>query len=317
MRILLSLLLLFIGTLLSAQSIIIIPTEMEFVAVQEVPKKRLPKGVKYVEFAYRYEPAILYFGYHVSEEKFQVIGQFTEDTWFNQAKSNATMHGDTIVLWSQYPFRASEVTYTFVWKGKSIRRIATESRDPSEESITLAEEALKKGNIKEAIEHYYEVQYPSSYMNEDRVGMEILSKANEMGLISFKEKNYSKSVGYIQDALEYYTLSNYTNASTEFDIINAFENSYLSEYRDSFGLWMGNYGYFLYKADSLEKSIETNAWLNKVYPQLSGPYLQRGDALYDLNRQKEAIPIYLQYIALMKEKGKEKSIPERAIKRSH
>jgi hypothetical protein len=61
--------------------------------------------------------------------------------------------------------------------------------------------------------------------------------------------------------------------------------------------------------------VELNDWLNQTYPTLSGPYLQKGDALFDFKKPKEAKSAYLTYIQLMKEKGKEKNIPSRVLDR--
>lgn len=303
-------------TTVYGQSTIPIHSEMVFLAVEDVPKKRIPKGAEVLEFAYQYDPAILYVGYHQAETTFKVLGKFTEEVeGFNQAKSRAYYKNDTLYVWTQYPFRASEINYTLAWKGNSIEIISVSYTDPSEESILLAEAALKEGKIKEAIEYYYSVQYPSSYMNEDRVGLEILARANTLSLLAGNKKDYPKAIQYFQEALEYYSLENLRNAADATSLTLIFEDTYLEEYKDSFGLWMGNYGYYLYKGDSLDQSVELNDWLNQTYPTLSGPYLQKGDALFDFKKPKEAKSAYLTYIQLMKKKGKEKNIPSRVLDR--
>lgn len=303
----------FLFTQLYAQSTIAITTELEFLNVEQVPAKRIPKKIERMEFAFQYNPTpILYFGYRLSEEKFKVIGKITEDVeYFNQAKSSAYFANDTLYVWTQQPFRASEINYKFLWSKKTFQFINSYWYDPSEEAIMLAEKALKEGKIAEAIQYYYTVQYPSSYMNEDMVGFTILSRANELGVHASNEHRYKEAVQYMDDAMGYYTLEEFGNAPDDETISLSFEDHYVPEYKDSFGLWMANYGYFLYKADSLERSIGQNTWLTKTYPELSGPYLQLGDALFDLKRNKEARPVYLRYIQLMKEKGKEKNIPQR------
>ena len=152
-------------------------------------------------------------------------------------------------------------------------------------------------------------------MNETLVGLQILSKANEVALASSKNKNHGEASRLMEVALDYYVIYVFTEPTDEVGLNAAFEDQYLVEYKDSFGLWMGNYGYFLYKSDSLQKSIDVNLKLNQTYPHLSGPYLQRGDALYDQGKKTQAKPVYLHYMKLMKEKGKEKSIPERVSER--
>jgi tetratricopeptide (TPR) repeat protein len=300
-----------------AQTSLTLTDQMDMVTVNDVPANRKPKGADNLLFVYQYEPAVLFFGFLKTENTLQIIGKFTEDVeGFNAAKSNCTFSNDTITLWSQYPFRASESTYTFTWDGKRMRYLSVTYYDPSEEAIGLAEKALVAGKLQEAIDYYYSVQYPSSYLNEDMVGHTILAKANVMAMGYFKNKQYSQAAGCIDTALGYYTLQLYTEPQTENAMNQLFEDNYAMEYKDSFGLFMGNYGYYLYKADSLEKSIQINEWLNHTFPHLAGPYLQRADALFDQGKTADAKPVYKLYIERMKEKNKEKSIPQRVFDRT-
>jgi hypothetical protein len=310
-------LLLFSSGVSMAQTTLTLTNEMEVVIINDVPANRKPKGAKELIFVYQYEPAVLYFGFKKTESTVQVINRFTQDVeGFNSAKSNCTFARDTIILWSQYPFRASESTYTFTWDGKRILYQSVTYYDPSEEAILLAEKALAEGKLQETIDYYYSVQYPTSYLNEDQVGHTILAKANAVSLGYFKNKQYSQAAGCIDTALGYYTLQLYTEPQTENAMNQLFEDNYSTEYKDSFALYMGNYGYYLYKADSLEKSIRINEWLNRTFPHLAGPYLQRADALYDQGKKADAKPVYILYMERMKEKNKEKNIPQRVLDRS-
>lgn len=302
----------------SAQKTITLTPEYEQVMVDDVPKDKLPAGASELLFINSYSDTAeaFYLGYLVKDDQFKVLGKFTQDAeWFNGAKAASGYANDTIALWTQQPFRATQTEYFFLWKKNKVTFISSEMSDPSWDAIQMAEQALKEGKIQEAIDYYYQVQYPMAYMDENEVGFQILSKANELAMVSSKNKDYPKAVKYVETALGYYSLLSFTEPADEETLNEVFEDQYMTSYKDSFGLWMGNYGYFLYRADSLEKSIDINAKLNNTYPKLSGPYLQHADALYDLNKKSLAKQVYLRYMTLMKEKGKEKSVPERVHER--
>jgi hypothetical protein len=303
---------------LFAQKTLKLANFTEIIIVSDVPDDKLPKGAENIVFLQSYSDtgSVIYLGYTINEEDVKVLTKFQQDAeWFNSSKSDTRFANDTITLWTQQPFRATEIVYQVLYKNKKAKFISSTWYDPSSEAIELAEKALAEGKIKVAIEYYYTVQYPSSYMNEEQVGLQILSKANKVGLSFSDNKMYSDAALVMEYALDYYGLYAFTEPEDEAGIKKGFEDEYLTEYTDSFGLWMGNYGYFLYKADSLQKSIEVNRKTNKTYPNLSGPYLQRGDALFDLGKKTEAKPIYMKYMALMRQKGKADGIPQRVYDR--
>jgi hypothetical protein len=308
----------FIPAICFAQSKIKITDQVEQISVDAIPLQQLPKGAEELRFFRSYSDSVpvLYLGYPIKENQLKVIAKFKQDAeWFNGSKADARFKNDTISLWSQQPFRATQVVYLILWKNKKAKFISSEMTDPSWEAIALAEKALSEGKIREAIDYYEQVQYPSSYMDENKVGLQILSKANEMGLKMAQTQQYKASIQYIQTALEYYTLFQFTEVTDEKTLTTLFDDQYLPEYKDSFGLWMTNYGYFLYKAASIEESISFNSKLHQTYPALPGPYLQHADALYDLGKKIQAKPVYAKYISLMKSKGNEKLIPPRAFER--
>ncbi len=310
---------LFTITYCSAQKNITLNDTYQQVIVEDVPREVMPKPAAYLMFVKSYDDTanVYYFGYIVQDDNFKVLGKFREDAeWLNIAKSYASYKNDTIYLQSEQPFRATINEYYFLWQKGKIKFLTSEMSDPSWEAVERAEKALSEGKIQEAINNYYEVMYPMSYINENEVGMRILSKANELALTESKNKNYKGAAGYIDTAFGYYSLITFTEPADEAALNVAFEDNYMTEYKDSFGLWMANYGYFLYKADSLQKSIDINNKLNLTYPNLSGPFLQHADALYDLGKKLQARPLYSQYMKLMTEKGKEKNIPERAKERT-
>jgi len=310
--------LLFMMNICWAQKNIIYNETYQQVVVENVPKEKLPKLATNLMFVKSYEDTarVYYFGYIIKDDNFRVIAKFTQDEeWLNIAKSYSYFTNDTIYLQSEQPFRATINEYYFLWEKNKIIFLKSETSDPSWEAVDRAEKALSEGKIQEAIDNYYQVMYPMSYINEDEVGFNILSKASELALTCSQNKKYANAALYIDTAMGYYNLLSFTEPNDELSLDATFEDHYITQYKDSFGLWMANYGYYLYKADSLEKSITINSQLNNTYPLLSGPYLQHADALYDLNKKTQAKPLYQKYIRLMTDKGKEKNIPERVKER--
>ncbi len=292
-------------------------TQSLFIEVENIPSELLPKKVEKIGFIFSDTSEYAAFGYPLDKGKFKVLAKTGDlEGAYGMPDMNAVYEDQMIVFSTRAPWKATTFLWYYSWDGKKLVLQKTDHFDPSWEEIEAAEEAFKNGNIKEAVDHYNSVQYPSSYLDEGAVAMELFSKANQLGLIQSKQKKFADAAGYIADALNFYYLffiftTINEDPQDEKSYVKSLEDYNLTAYQDSIGKWLGNYGYFLYKADSLDKSIEVNSHINKIYPKLSGPYLQLGDALFDKGKLENAKKPYLQYVALMTEKNKEGSIPQR------
>lgn len=250
-----------------------------------------------------------------------VLGKsFGENLLYNTAKmyEDPYYRNDTIFLVSQMPYHATYVTCRWVWNEstKYFEPIEYVMEDASAEKIMLSDSLLKQGKIAEAINLLSEIEYPTSYMNEYAKGKELMSRAHELAMISFKENKFQQAADYIRDGLTFWTNDLYINFNTEKDFIDYLIDEYGDKWtKDDVKLWLGDYGLFLYKAGLLEKSIEINLYLTTILPEISGPYLQLGDSYYDKGDKIKAKETYKKYYDLMKKLKREKEIPKRVKER--
>jgi tetratricopeptide (TPR) repeat protein len=228
---------------------------------------------------------------------------------------------DSVFISSEMPYRATQNSFQFVFDREVEGFFATdvETYDPSWEAVEKADSMLAAGNLRGAINSYYNVFYPHAYINEGEVGMKLMELAHKKALAFFKENNADSAVGYMNIALDYYPNSNYISFKTkeEYDELMSDEAGWQRAWtEDQIKLWLGDHGLFLYKAKKYSESIELNAMLNMILPELAGPYLQLGDSYYDSGKKTEAKKAYLKYSELKKAQKKEKDIPKRVKERS-
>lgn len=286
-----------------------------FVPVENLPKGLLPKKTDEIGFLFNANEDSCVWGASYNND-YKILSPLGMEFYqFYGTDLTATYENGFIIFSSRYPWRASMSIFTYTWDGKNLTFVKDEYFDPSTEAIDSAEAAIKRGDFWAASNFYMQVQYPSSYMPEFGVGIDLLQAAHAWAMNDFKEKKYSLAVSRIQGAMNYFLNETIFRAENQDAYEFMLEGNYLSDHKDSLGLWWGDYGYFLLLADSLERCIEINTQININYPYLSGPYLQLGDAHFQSGHSKQAKSAYEIYIKLMKEKGKEKNIPERVYSR--
>lgn len=261
------------------------------------------------------------------EPFFLKIAEFTSEQmevpFFNYAKMYGmpVCKNDTIRFMFEMPYRAAQYTYYFVLektgsKYTGVKFVFSDFQDASEDAIQKAEEALAKNEIDKAVDWYHAVMYPQYYLNEAEVAYALMSKAHDIALACFKVKNFACAAKTMSDALTYYgntTKQEYQSIQEmNEDLADSTEASWNKQ---KFKLWLGDYGLFLYKAQDYKASIVINSYLNKMMPELTGPYLQLADSYYDSFFLPEAKEAYKTYAKLMKEQKKEKLIPKRVKER--
>lgn len=250
-----------------------------------------------------------------------VIG-FTSNEWFNYAKMNEPQwNNDTVYIGSEMPYRATQNTFEFIWNSEVQGFFATEgdSYDPSWEAVEKADSMLKAENLRGAINWYYQVMYPQSYMNEGETGINLMNLGHKKALEFFKSEKYDSAVVYMDIAFDFYPNSNYISFESKaaFDELITDEMGWHQSWTmDQIKLWLGDYGLFLYKAKKYKESVEFNLYLNMILPELAGPFLQLGDSYFDSGDKNNAKAAYKKYTDLKKKQGKEKDIPKRVKERS-
>jgi hypothetical protein len=256
----------------------------------------------------------------LDEKEALVVGHMLNDYIFNATKMNTPeWRNDTIFVSSEMPYRATTYKLEFVWDSKAEGFFSTEPEiyDPSSIALDKADSSLAAGNIHLALNWYQSVFYPQTYMNEAEVGKEITIKCHEKALQFFKANQHDSAVVYMEMAFSYYPNMYYTDFKSNSDMKLQIEESpyQIIWTEDQIKLWLGDYGLFLYKAKKYKESIEHNSYLNLIFPDVAGPYLQLGDSYYDSGKKTEAKKAYTKYSSLKKAQKKEKDIPKRVKER--
>ena len=295
--------------------------EIEKFKIDDFPVNVYGENVAALFFGANTETNSFYFyTQNANSDSYHFLGELKVDDeyFFNSAKLyEHKFVNDTIHICTEAPFRATMYCYFIPVINKTFSKALVESYDPSYDAVENAENALKRNKIDSAVYYYNMVMYPMSYINEDEVGKNLMFKAHSLALQAFKVGEFNNACNYMKNALDYYINTTYLN----FESINAVIELQ-NEQRDNvwtvkeLQLWLGDYGLFLYKAKELSESIKINAYLNKLFPDLCGPYLQHADALFDSGNVKDAKLIYKKYTNLMKAQKKSDKIPSRAIKRA-
>jgi len=249
-----------------------------------------------------------------------VMGHLLNEYIFNATKMNdPEWRNDTIFISSEMPYRATTWNLQFVWDAKVEGFFSTDPQiyDPSAIALDKADSALAAGNIRLALNWYQSVFYPQTYMNEAEVGREITIKCHEIALMFFKESQYDSAIVYMEMAFSYYPNMYYTDFKSNADMKLQIEESpyQIIWTEDQIKLWLGDYGLFLYKAKKYKESIEHNSYMNLIFPDVAGPYLQLGDSYFDSGKKTEAKKAYAKYSSLKKAQKKEKDIPKRVKER--
>jgi hypothetical protein len=258
----------------------------------------------------------------LDETKHALVIGYVANEWFNSAKMyEPEWKNDTVFIGSEMPYRATQNTFEFVWNRKAQGFFATEghSYDPSWEAVAKADSMLKAENIRGAINWYYQVMYPQTYMNEGETGINLMSLGHKKAIEFYKAKEYDSAVLYMDIAFDFYPNSNYISFESKaaFDELMNDEAGWHQTWNmDKLKLWLGDYGLFLYNAKKYKESIEFNSYLNMILPDMAGPCLQLGDSYYDSGDKINAKAAYKKYTELKKKQGKEKDIPKRVKERS-
>jgi hypothetical protein len=130
-------------------------------------------------------------------------------------------------------------------------------------------------------------------------------------------KNYSQAVLAFEDKTTQSFISNLSEIPDEAALISSMKSIPQSSlYQDSLGMWLADYSYYLYKINSLDKSIIIASCVNRICPKNSWAFMVKGNALYDSGKIIDAKVAYKEFIRLMTNKGHQDIIPKRILERS-
>lgn len=285
------------------------------VEIADFPAALLPQGASELLFAVSQSDFMLHL-FLKNNDGYRLVQSFPEEIMFNYAKAVDVRYIDGLVeISSEMPFRATVLIYRFEWTGEQLVLKEETSEDFSAELLAEGDSLLEAGKVSDAIDAYNGMMYPQAYMNSDETALKIIKKAHENALNFYKQKKYVDAASMMKNAFDYYGSApflDFQSPEGARDKLSDYEHIITA---DEFFNILADYGLFLLRAGMRELSIEINEYVIMLDESITGPYLQLGDAYYDANKKGKAKEYYGAYIRLMKNAGKENSIPERVHNR--
>lgn len=286
------------------------------VLVDSMPEEMLPPGVSELGFVLAGENnQPVGFGYEIGELNYKIISKFGKEyDEFNGTDLKAFFRNDTLFFQSHTKYKSVETIHYYSWDSKKLVFLETYTHDPSAEASQAGEAALRKKEIREAAELYNLVQY-APVVTQAKTAFNLLGVAHYLAEDAFRGNSFQEAVEYMDGAFVYHLNKSLIEAKDEFVFNKIVMDNFETKQIDSLGPWLTDYAFYLYKADSLNKSVKVASFVNMCYPKFPEAYLTRADALYDMGQEDEAKPFYDRYIALMTTRGEETYIPQRAKER--
>ncbi len=240
------------------------------------------------------------------------------DVWFNRAKAYwpPTMRGDTLMFWSEMPYRATQLHYRFIWKEGQFRYVDGWYEDPSEDAVREAESRLAQGDVMGAMHAYFEVMYPHAYLNEDRVCKALLDEAYQQGWQHYKEGRLQMAPALLDSVLQEYFCPAWLHMATRYDFEESIEQAYGQFHSDTIYTILTDYAMFQEHAGNWKKANNVRQKLNVFFPDRLETYLYLADNLFALEEKIPAAALYMEYVQLMRESDRKKEIEKRARQRA-
>lgn len=255
------------------------------------------------------------FGYEMSELNYKIVAKLgNEFSDYKGVDAKAFYKNDTLFFHSHVKYKDVQTWCYYSWDSKKLSLMETVTIDPSSEATREGEAALRKGNIREAAEHYNKVKYvsPSTLA---KTAFNLLGVAHIHAKDKFNSNDLKGAVEDMDGAFVYHLNDSLLKSPDEFAYNKIVMGNFEPRQADSLGPWLSNYALFLYKADSLERALKQAQFVIMCYPKMADTYLTLADVLYDLKREEESMPIYDKYILLMTARGDESLVPLRAKER--
>lgn len=231
---------------------------------------------------------------------YYLLDSINADFIYNSVKNPHAVYKDgNILVSSGMPLNESESIVKLRYTNNKLVFIENYIFDPNAELEEQIEKSLNVGNIKEAAELYLGVQSPPwGYLESAQ--LILLERAHEVAMGFSKKRDYKKAAETMGYAYDFFT-----GISEESEIkANSKEAKYIADYT-----------YFLLNIKDYQKCIEVCQVINKLSPQLAGPYLHLGNSLYETGKKAEANKSYEKYIEIRKSKKEENRIPAYVFQR--
>lgn len=238
-------------------------------------------------------------------EKFEPKFRFNGNSF-----SKLEFSGGVVNLCSMVANKAEEVCGQFSWDGKRLQFVKETSFDPNILILNRAKLLKEQGKIKEAIGSYDSISYAESYFNPEQVGVELLQSALLQSK-SFTEKNKFKDAAELyKKVIGFKGLKPLMDVKSENELLQKFGKKLFGMTSAQYLEIVMDYLNVLIKARLFDEFISTNGRFLCLFQDPSEISLLRGDAYYAKRDKPKYIESYNKYVSIMRERKKEKSIPD-------
>lgn len=286
------------------------------ILVDSFPEEMLPVGASEVGFITAGEKnQPVGWGYEISELNYKIIAKFGKEyDNYEGVEPKAFYRNDTMFFWSHVKYKDVQTYNYYSWDSKKLSFLSTETIDPSKTAAAAGDAALRKREVRLASEEYNKVKYvPVATLA--KTAFNILGVGHYLALEAFYGNSFKEAVEYMDGAFVYFVNDTLLKSEDEFAFNKVAMSYFDSKQIDSIGPWLTHYALFLYKADSLERTLTLSSFVTMCYPKMPDAYLIKADALYDLKQEEEAKPYYDKYLGLMTVKGNAAQVPPRVTER--
>jgi hypothetical protein len=254
---------------------------------------------------------------NISSEKIILLNRFNASFYFNPQNFKTLEYKDgKIFCCSSVDQKAELRCGVFSWQNEQIKFLEETSIDPNPEMLKNANELLKNGKVKEAIEAFDKISYLGSYTNIEKLAIDVLMEAHKQGKILEISRKYKDAKSLIDLSLEMQGFSFLENNKNAEQLNQKFGKSLHGLSVSKFLEIMYDYADWTMNARLYDDYINFSGKLIGWEPKNPQIYLLRGDAFYgkrDKEKYKEA---YQKYIDLMVAAKKEKDINPLAKQRA-
>ncbi len=249
--------------------------------------------------------------------------EFGENAYVNMAKSDVSVEGGKITVWSQMPFRASEQIFNLEWDGTVLKLVDTTWQDPTEEYYTELEELVKEWKFDEAIamegDPMYPLFYPDHYYGIPQLAIE---EGHKYALTKYKSSDVKEAARVLKWGIDQYLFAqtfdelNASNMENIDSLLEEEEYSAAKDYRIDIKKFAGILNDYAFFQSEMGNNKDAESYLNKVIELDSSrivAYINLGDVKWNLGKKEEAKKYYREYLRLLGDNTK--NVPSRVFER--
>lgn len=224
--------------------------------------------------------------------------------------SKLEFSGGIVNLCSMVPNSAEEVCGQFSWDGKRMQFVKEISFDPNIKILNRAKIYKEEGKIKEAISAYDSISFAETYYSPEQEGFALLLSAFNQSKSLCEKNKFKDAAELYKKVLAFKGLKTVLDVRNESELLQKFGKKLHGTTSGQYLEILMDYLNVLMKARLFDEFIAVNGRFIYLYQDPSEIYLLRGDAYYAKRDKPKYIESYNKYVSIMKERKKEKSIPD-------